>query len=227
MVFADVNPEGLKTAVPDVDRATSVVADVTDPEDARTAVAVALERFGSLEILVNNAGIVRFTPFADLPLDEWEEVIRVNSTGAFLVAQAGAAAMVGKPGGSPGTRCIINVTSIEGHVIVSSSGHPQVHYNASKGALHMLNQALAIELASHGIRVNAIAPGWIETPLTARGLADESIHKWIMERIPLGRVGQPEDVAAAAAFLASDDASFVTGATIVVDGGMTVGWFSG
>jgi len=220
VVFADAHEGRVMAAIPKKDdKAVAVVADVTKPRDSETTVALAIERFGSLDILVNNAGIARYSNFFELPLEEWEEVLRVNATGAFLFAQAAAAAMVKLPRRNDSTRSIINLASVEAHIVIASTGHPQVHYNASKGAVHMLTRALAVELAKHGIRVNSIAPGVTETPLTAQAMADERRKAWLLERIPLGRIGRPEDIAAAAAFLASDDAAYVTGAALVVDGG--------
>jgi NAD(P)-dependent dehydrogenase (short-subunit alcohol dehydrogenase family) len=223
VVFVDVDEAGLRSVVPERDpRAIVFVGDVSSEEAARAAVSAAVESFGSLDVLVNNAGIVRLSEFSELPLEEWDQVFRVNVTGALLFSQAAVTAMRRMPSGSNQDRSIINITSAEGHIVAASSGHPQVHYNASKGALHMLTRALAVELAPHRIRVNEIAPGVIETPLTAKVLSTEEGRRFWLERTPLGRVGKPEDVASAASFLASDDASFVTGATLFVDGGYTV-----
>src|SRR6266705_647237 len=120
------------------------------------------------------------------------------------------------------TRAIVNLASIEAHVVLASSGHPQVHYNASKGAVHMITRALAVELAPHGIRVNSICPGVTETPLSEFALASAEKRASIERQVPLGRVGKPEDIAAAALFLASEDASYITGEALVVDGGFMV-----
>src|SRR5207247_4057559 len=114
----------------------------------------------------------------------WEEVQRVNATGPFLFAQAAAAEMVKLPRPDGSTRSIVNIASVEAHVVVASTGHAQVHYNASKGAVHMLTRALAVELARHGVRVNSIAPGVIDTPLAAGFLADERRRSWLLERVP-------------------------------------------
>jgi NAD(P)-dependent dehydrogenase (short-subunit alcohol dehydrogenase family) len=223
VVFVDIDEAALKTVVPEGDsKAIAFAGDVSSQEAAQAAVATAVEAFGSLDVLVNNAGIVRFSMFAELPLEEWDQVLRVNVTGALLFSQAAAAAMLRLPNGSNQDRSIINITSAEGHVVVASSGHPQVHYNASKGALHMLTRALAVELAPHRIRVNEIAPGVVETPLTSKALSTDEGRRFWLERTPLGRIGKPEDIAGAALFLASEDASFVTGATLFVDGGYTV-----
>ena len=119
----------------------------------------------------------------------------------------------------PGPRSIINLASVEGRRVVARSGHPQVHYGASKAAIEQFTRALAVELAPRGIRVNALCPGLIRTRFTEGALADPDTRAWLLQHIPLGRAGEPEDVAAAAAFLASDDAAYITGTALVVDGG--------
>lgn len=116
---------------------------------------------------------------------------------------------------------IINITSVEAHVIVSSSGKCQPHYNSSKGGLNLLTKAIAIELAQYGITANNIAPGVVETPFTASGLSNPEAKRWVLDRLPVGRIGKPDDIANAALFLASDDSSYMTGSTVFVDGGWT------
>jgi NAD(P)-dependent dehydrogenase (short-subunit alcohol dehydrogenase family) len=220
----DIAPDSLKELATDSPGAFPVTVDVSDPGSVRDAIGAIEQEFGRLDLLVNNAGIVRSSNFADLPLEEWNEVFAVNSTGPFLMSQAampllraGAAAR-----GEQATSAIVNITSVEAHIVVSSSGHPQVHYNASKGALLQLTRALAVECAGDRVRVNAVAPGFIETPFTRSVLGNAEVKNWLLERTPLGRVGQPEDVANAVSFLGSDKASWVTGATLFVDGGWTV-----
>jgi len=203
------------------DGAIAVVGDVSAPADAARMAAAAVEAFGPIDILVNCAGIARYTNFLELPLDEWQLVQDVNSTGTFLMAQAVARHMVDQP--TPDhSRAIVTIASVEAHIVVASSGHPQVHYNASKGAVHMITRALAIELAPHGIRVNSICPGLTETPLAAYALATPERRASINRQVPLGRVAQPREIAAAALFLASDDASYITGEALVVDGGFMI-----
>lgn len=201
-----------------------VVMDVADAASVKAGMAEIDERFGRLDTLVNNAGIVKGSNFDDLDVAEWNQVFAVNSTGPFLVSQAarplleqGAAAR-----GDDATSAIVNITSVEAHIVIASSGHPQVHYNASKGALLMLTKALAIECAGSKIRVNAVAPGFIETPFTKGVLENPEAVKFLLDRTPLGRIGRPSDVANAVAFLSSDEASWVTGTTIHVDGGWLV-----
>jgi NAD(P)-dependent dehydrogenase (short-subunit alcohol dehydrogenase family) len=220
VALVDVNQAALDAIAFDTDdrQHITVKANVADPDEADRAIAATVKEFGKVDILVNNAGIVRRSDFDELSLEEWNEVLAVNASGAFNFARAAAPSM--KSGS--GHRTIINITSIEAHIVIASSGHPQVHYNASKGALLMFSRALAVEMSRYQITVNAIAPGIIETPLTSGALADQSRKAWFVDRIPLGRIGRPEDVAAAAAFLASDDASYITGTTLFVDGGWTV-----
>jgi NAD(P)-dependent dehydrogenase (short-subunit alcohol dehydrogenase family) len=218
---ADVNGDALQAEFSGQDGAVMVVGDVSAPADAARMAAATVEAFGTIDILVNCAGIARYTNFLELPLDEWQLVQDVNSTGTFLIAQAVARHMVAPPPADH-SRAIVNIASVEAHVVLASSGHPQVHYNASKGAVHMITRALAIELAPHGIRVNSICPGLTETPLAAYALATPERRASVERQVPLGRVAQPREIAAAALFLASDDASYITGEALVVDGGFMV-----
>ena len=218
---ADANADGLAVEFGGSDGVITVAGDISDPADAARMAATTAEAFGAIDILVNCAGICRYSEFLDLPLEEWELVQNVNSTGTFLMAQAVARHMVTQDPPAH-TRAIVNIASIEAHIVLASSGHPQVHYNASKGAVHMTTRALSVELASHGIRVNSICPGVTDTPLAGYALADPAKRASIEKLVPLGRVGKPEDIAAAAVFLASDDASYITGEALVVDGGYMV-----
>lgn len=224
VALLDVNGASVKSLAASHKNAIAVTADVTSEALVAEALRSITDVFGRLDILVNNAGIVRFSNFEDLSLAEWDEVFRVNSTGPFIVSKA-AMKLLAKTAaerGSGATTAIVNITSIEAHIVVSSSGHPQIHYNASKGALLQLTRALAVECADKRIRVNAVAPGFINTPFTAKALANPKVVSFLLERTPLGRVGEPEDVANAVAFLASDEASWITGTTLFVDGGWTI-----
>lgn len=220
----DIAPDSLKELTSEHAGAFPVTVDVANQGSVRDAIGAIEQEFGRLDVLVNNAGIVRSSNFEDLPLEEWNDVFAVNSTGPFLVSQAAMpllrAGVTAR--GEQATSAIVNITSVEAHIVISSSGHPQVHYNASKGALLQLTRALAVECASDRVRVNAVAPGFIETPFTRSVLGNVDVKNWLLERTPLGRVGQPEDVANAVSFLGSDKASWVTGATLFVDGGWTV-----
>jgi NAD(P)-dependent dehydrogenase (short-subunit alcohol dehydrogenase family) len=212
--------EGATVVVLDRDVAAlppeGVAGDVTDPDAVAAAVDSTIGRHGGLDIVVNNAGIIGYSRFFDLSLDEWDRIQRTNLTGTFLVSQAAARRMVEL---EPAPRSILNLASVEGRRVVARTGHPQVHYGASKAAIEQLTRALAVELAPRSIRVNALCPGLIRTKFTEEALADPEVSSWLLEHIPLGRPGEPEDVAGAAAFLASDDAAYVTGTSLVVDGG--------
>ncbi len=223
VALVDVNAEALEKVAAPYDNALPLVADVTDLASMQAAVTETMSSFGGLDVLVNNAGIVRGSVFDDLPESEWEEVFRINSTGPFLASKAAVPAMRKTLENKPdATGAIVNITSVEAHIVISSSGHPQIHYNASKGALLMFTKGLSVETASSRIRVNAVAPGFIETPFTSKVLGNPEVKKWLLERTPMGRVGTPVDVANAVSFLASENASWITGTTLLVDGGWTV-----
>ena len=220
----DLSAESLTDLTGKYPHALAIKADVADKRAVQDAMRTIDDEFSRLDLLVNNAGICRGTAFAELSVQEWDDVFVVNSTGPFLVSQAALPLLRrgAETRGPNTTSAIVNITSVEAHIVISSSGHPQVHYNASKGALLQLTRALAVECARDRIRVNAVAPGFIETPFTRQVLQDPDVVAWLLERTPLGRIGQPEDVANAVAFLGSDQASWVTGTTLFVDGGWTV-----
>lgn len=191
-------------------RAVAVQADVSRPAEARRLVAEAVRAFGRLDVLVNNAGFTDRTPFREIDEDVWRRMMDVHVTGPFFASQAAAEVMTAQGGG-----VILNVASMQG----IDPGAGAVHYSVSKAAVIMLTRCLARDLAP-GIRVNAIAPGYTETAFHAgRTIADREA---IAARIPLGRFAQPEEVAKAAVFLASDDASYTTGHTLVVSGGVVI-----
>jgi NAD(P)-dependent dehydrogenase (short-subunit alcohol dehydrogenase family) len=196
-------------------RALAIELDVRDPAQAASARDAALEAFGAVHDLVNNAGLVRMSPLDDLDEDEWDLVLDTNLKGMYVVTRAIAPA-IGEAGGG----AIVNMSTIESEVVVSSAGHPQVHYNASKGGVKMLTKALAVELSHRKIRVNAVAPGPIATSFIPGGdLRSPEAWAFMSQRLLVDRVGEPEDVAAAVSFLLSDEASFITGAQLPVDGG--------
>ncbi|KQY36804.1 MULTISPECIES: glucose 1-dehydrogenase [Nocardia] len=181
--------------------------DVREPEQWAGAVAAAVEEFGGLHVLVNNAGIVNGNLLVDFALDEWQRIIDINLTGTFLGMQAAVPAMKAAGGGS-----IVNISSVEG-----MRGSPGLHgYTATKFAVRGLTKSAALELAPQGIRVNSVHPGLISTPMTEGIPAD-------FLQIPLARAAEPDEVSALVAYLASDESSYSTGAEFVVDGGLTVG----
>ncbi len=190
--------------------ATYVHVDVTNEDQVEQMVELAISEFGKLDILFNNAGIGSMGSSADLPFEDWRKVLSVNLDGVFLVAKHGIKAMLKNGGGS-----IVNTASILGHV-----GQAQTaSYSAAKGGVVNLTRALALEYAKDNIRVNAVCPGYIETPLLSQ--LDENMKNHLISLHPLGRLGKPEEIAKAVLFLASDDASFITGANLLVDGGYT------
>jgi NAD(P)-dependent dehydrogenase (short-subunit alcohol dehydrogenase family) len=196
-------------------RSVAFAADVRERAQIEAARDGALETLGTLRYLVNNAGLVRMSALDELEEQEWDLVLDTNLKGMYLVTRAVAPA-IGEAGGG----AIVNMSTIESEVVVSSMGHPQVHYNASKGGVKMLTKALAVELSHRRIRVNAVAPGPIATSFIPGGdLRSPEAWAFMSQRLLVDRVGEPEDVAAAASFLLSDDASFITGTQLAVDGG--------
>ena len=201
-VAAEINQQG--------GAATFVRLDVTVESDWQRAVETAERTYGRLHVLVNNAGIVRMAPLDETSLEAWNEVINVNQTGVFLGMKQAVPAMRRAGGGS-----IINISSVAGII-----GLPNIPaYQASKGAVLLLTKHAAIQYAKDKIRVNSIHPGRIETPMTAN-LTPER-RQLVLSLTPMGRDGKPEEVAYGVLYLASDEASFVTGSELVIDGGYT------
>ncbi|WPB55397.1 SDR family NAD(P)-dependent oxidoreductase [Xylophilus sp. GOD-11R] len=218
VVIADLQAEALeqaRTSLAGGDRVLAVPCDVSRPDDAQALAEQARQAFGAVGVLVNNAGI---SPkhggvkslIADMAQAEWRQVLDVNLTGAFLVSQACLAQMRGRRYGR-----IVNIASQAGRTRTDIAG---AHYAASKAGMLGLTRVLATEGGRDGITANAIAPGRIETPMAAE--AGAAVNAAYLERIPVGRLGTPEDVAGAAAFLASADAGFISGATLDVNGGV-------
>jgi NAD(P)-dependent dehydrogenase (short-subunit alcohol dehydrogenase family) len=186
--------------------------DVSRADHVERGVRAALERFGRVDILVNNAGIVKSSDFVELTEELVDRHFDVNVKGLVSVSTRIVREMMRQGGGR-----IINISSISERIVASR----QAHYAATKGAVKMLTRGMAVELAPHNILVNAISPGIIETRINKNLLGDPSRRTAALQRIPLGRPGKPEEVAGAAVFLASEEAGYVTGSTIFVDGGLT------
>ncbi len=189
----------------------SAAVDVADPEAVSRARDGLLQRRGRIDILINNAGIIRDSFAEALSLKDWEAVLRINLTGTFIPCQAVIPSMRQRKRGR-----IINTASIS-----AFGNRGQANYSASKAGVIGLTRTLALELARDGITVNCVAPGTIDTAMMAQ--VPQKVLDKFLARIPLGRLGRPEEVAAVHAFLASDDASFITGQTIICDGGLTIG----
>lgn len=191
--------------------AFAVQADVSQKSQVEAMFAEIKNRWGKLDILANNAGIINYAPFDQLSEQQWDQVLAVNLKGQFLCAQQAIKIM--SSGGK-----IINTASIASGGVGVGFGQ-LAHYTASKGGVVALTESMAIELSPKGINVNAVAPGVIETDMSKGSLADEKTKLGILARVPKGRVGQPEDIGAAVAFLASDEADYIAGTVLYVDGG--------
>ena len=189
-----------------------VPLDVTDENQWNEAVAATVRRFGKLDILINNAGIFRTSSVEETSSTEWDQVMDINAKGVFLGAKAAIPAMREAGGGS-----IINLSSVAGLVGAAYSSA----YSASKGAVRLFTKSTAIQYATDGVRCNSIHPGVIQTDMTKEAIADSQFKAQRLDPTPLARLGQPEDVAYGALYLASDESSFVTGAELVIDGGWT------
>lgn len=194
-------------------KAIALQADVGDEDDVKRLVSQAVDELGGLELLVNNAGIEQQIPLLEMDLDAWNAVLRTNLTGSFLCLREAGKVMAAAGGG-----VVVNMSSV--HEFIPWPGF--AHYCASKGAIKLLMQTAARELAEHRIRVVNIAPGAIITPINTFVLDDPEQKHAVESEIPLGRMGDAAEIAAAVVWAASDEASYVTGTTIVVDGGMSL-----
>jgi glucose 1-dehydrogenase len=202
-------------------QAVVVQADVANPEDVARLFKAACDNFGTVDILVNNAGIQRDANFLDMTLEDWNKVISTNLTGHFLCAQAAAKEFVKRqvqPEERRAAGHIIFISSV--HDIIPWAGH--VNYATAKGGVQMLMKTLAQELAPDKIRVNGISPGAIKTAINENVWSTDKGNKDMLSLIPYGRIGEPEDIAKVAVWLATDEADYITGTTIYVDGGMTL-----
>ena len=211
VMLVDIRPEGADAAAALGDAARFHHADVGIKADVDAMVAATLAAFGQVDILVNNAGVTHAADFLDLEEEDFDRVLRITRKSMFLCSQAVARDMVKRQQG-----CIINLSSVNAELTIAN----QVPYVVSKGGVNQLTRVSAISLAQHGIRVNAIGPGTILTELAKQAvLGSPEARHTILSRTPIGRCGEPEEIASIAAFLASDDASYMTGQTLYADGG--------
>jgi len=195
-------------------RALAVPTDVTDEPAVRRLVETTVAELGRLDVMVNNAGVAPFTaPFLETRPDGFEKYFRANFDSVVYGTRAAGEVLLGQ-----GTGCVLNIASIDGYMAEIGLAY----YNAAKAAVISLTKTTALEWASLGVRVNAIAPGWIDTQMNAAERADPDAERAILSQIPMGRWGRPEEIGAAAVFLCSPAASFITGEVLVVDGGQTV-----
>jgi len=202
-------------------QAFAIDADVSNETDVARMMAAIVERFGTLHILVNNAGIEMDSPFEKMTLEQWQRVIGVNLTGQFLCARAAIGEFLRRgpdAGVSPATGKIVCTSSV--HQTIPWAGH--ANYAASKGGVMLLVETLAQEFAGRHIRVNAVAPGAIRTHINRKAWQTPDAMAKLVDLIPYGRIGETQDVARAVAWLASDESDYITGTTVVIDGGMSL-----
>jgi len=219
IAVADISAEGAAETVRQVQAAggwaLAVHCDVRDRATIAAARDAAVAEFGAIHYLVNNAGLVTMESLDELTEAQWDLVVDVNLKGQWLVTQEINPAIEAAGGGA-----VVNLSTVESMVVVSSKGYAQVHYNASKGGVIMLTKALAVELARKNIRVNAVAPGPVATDFVSlEGITSPEAMEFMSQRLLVPRVGQPADIAAAISFLLSSDASWITGIQLPVDGG--------
>ncbi len=216
VVVSDISQKDCRKVVGEIERmgrrGLALKCDVSSSDDVEDMVKRTVAKFGRVDILVNNAGILTFKPFLELTDEDWDKTLNVNLKGQFLCARAVGRVMIKNKWGR-----IINIASI------SSGGcgiaFPLIaHYTASKGGVIALTEALALELTSQGINVNAICPGAIDTDMS-KGVKEGGQLAQVLARIPKGRLGQPEEIASLAVFLASEESDYISGATVVIDGG--------
>ena len=216
------NEETLASTVTDVEAAGGKAwahrADLTASDDLRGIFEAAKERWARVDVLVNNAGIGLETPFLEIPEEEWDRVLATNLRAPFLLSQ-----LIAREMARAGSGAIVHIASID----ASGGDGPYASYNASKAALLGLNRTMALELAPHGIRVNCVSPGFTHTAMTEEAVPPELMEMLLhrFDRVPMRRLVRPDEVAAACAYLASEDASAITGVDLTVDCGLTANWY--
>ncbi|MDI6883221.1 MAG: SDR family NAD(P)-dependent oxidoreductase [Patescibacteria group bacterium] len=221
VVVSDISEEDCQKVVKEIGKkggkAMAVECDVSKKKEVEELVKKTVEKFGKIDILVNNAGICQFKPFLELTEEEWGRTLDINLKGYFFCAQACAREMAKQKSG-----VIINIASVA--MGQQGIGFPNiVHYCASKGGIVGMSEALAVELAPYNIRVNVISPGMIDTPMIQTVKEDPKIIEAMLARVPMHRVGKPEEVSNLVLFLASEVSSYMTGSTVVIDGGWLAG----
>lgn len=221
VVVSDIDLGGCQKVVEEIKKqggeAVAIKCDVTQKQEVDEMVKKAIKKWGKIDILVNNAGIAQMIPFLEMTEQDWDKTLDINLKGSFLCTQAVAKEMAKQKSGT-----IINIASVE--MGQQGVGAPAiVHYTASKGGVVAMTEALAVELAPLNIRVNVISPGMIETPMIDIVKKDPKMMEALLARIPMRRTGQPDEVSNLVLFLASDASSYMTGSTVVVDGGWLAG----
>jgi len=221
VVVSDISLEDCEKVVKEIKKtkgqAIAVECDISNKNQVDEMVKKTVEKWGRVDILVNNAGICQFKPFLDLTEEEWDRTININLKGYFLCSQVAAKQMAKQKKG-----VIVNIASVA--MGQQGIGFPNiVHYCASKGGIVAMTEALALELAPYNIRVNVISPGMIETPMVESIKQDPKTVEALLAQVPMRRMGAPEEVSNLVLFLVSDESSYMTGSTVVVDGG----WLSG
>ena len=214
VAVSDIDEDAARAVAQEIGRGEAHPLDVADEAAVKAVVAAVMGRHGRIDILVNNAGLGARMPTVDLPTERWRHVLAVNLDGSFFCARAAGRHML-----AAGRGAVVNVASIMG--LVGGAHYPNLAYHSAKGALVNFTRALACEWAAHGVRVNAVAPTFARTRLTEPLLADQAMAQRLLADTPMGRFAEPEEVAAAILFLASDAASMITGAILPVDGGWT------
>jgi len=217
VVVSDISEEECEIVVEEIKKkggeAIAVKCDVTKKADVDNMMKAAVDKWGKIDILVNNAGICQFKSFLELTEEEWDRTLDINLKGQFLCAQAAAKEMVKQKSGA-----IVNIASVVmGQIGKGMAG--LAHYSASKGGIAALTKTLALELAPYNIRVNAISPGAIDTPMAASTKDDPKILEQTLAIIPMHRMGKAEEVSNLVLFLVSDTSSYITGSTVIIDGG--------